>query len=161
MAMYCICEECKKSKATPSAGMVQGPIEQIRGQKVEMKDSWTLAHWSGKKFTEMVSREIHEFFVLEHQLRVGVSLYLYRGAAPPAPPNQFSRLGLAGGNRYTIDHTLANNMEIYYKSDPNHNPAEVTVVLGCGGKITFDDRQRATDYKPNKDKCPHLDLTNR
>jgi len=160
MAMYCICEVCKQSQASPSAGMVQGPLEQIPGEKVKMNPGWTLVHWSGKEFDTMKSTEIHDFFVLRHELRVGVSFYLYKGAAPNALPNQFSRLGLGGGYRYTIDPTLGNKMQIYYKGDSNHNPAEVTVKLGCGGTITFNQARQATIYNPS-DRKPHLDLTNR
>ncbi len=126
--------------------MVQGPIEQIRGKKVEMEAGWTMVHWSGNKFDKMVSTEIHEFSNLDPKLSVGVSFYLHKGAPPANQPKGLKLAGIGGGYRYTIDPTLGNKMQIYYKTDPNNNPAEVTVKLGCGGTITFNQDRKATGY---------------
>ena len=152
MAMYCTCAICRQSAAQPN-GIVQGPLEQILGAPVQMQPGWTLAHWSGRRFDTMRSIEIHDFVRLEHKLRAGVSFYLYQEDAPAALPAQLRLLGLGGGYRYTIGHTLGNQMSIFYKGNAAANPAEVTVNLGCGGSITFDgDRQalrfNATDHKP-------------
>lgn len=152
MARYCTCAICSNSTARPN-NLVPGPVEQIRGGRVEMQAGWTLAHWSGANFNIMHSIEIHDFVQLEHKLRVGVSFYLYKEAAPAGRPPGLQRMGLGGGYRYTIDHNFGNQMPIFYKGNAAANPAEVTVNLGCGGSITFDgDRQalrfNATDHKP-------------
>ena len=118
-----------------------------------MQAGWTLAHWSGRRFGTMQSIEIHDFVHLEHKLRVGVSFYLYKGAAPAGMPPGLQLMGLGGGYRYTIDHTLGNQMPIFYKDDAAATPAEVTIKLGCGGSITFNAARQAaafnvTDHKP-------------
>jgi hypothetical protein len=112
-----------------------------------MLPGWTLAHWSRVDFTTMESIEIHDFWQLGHKLRVGVSFYLYQGAVPAARPRQLSDMGLGGGRRYTIDHTLGNEMEVFYKGNEAANPAEVAINLGCGGSITFNAARQATDFE--------------
>ena len=155
MAMYCICPTCKQSQAQPN-NIVQGPIEQIKGARVGMLPGWTLAHWSGKNFTIMESIEIHDFHQLGHKLRVGVSFYLYQEALPVAIPQQLRLMGLGGGNRYTINDTLGNEMKVFYKGNEAANPAEVTVCLGCGGSITFNGARQATDFMEKPEKLPIL-----
>ncbi len=147
MARYCSCPICKRSPAQPN-NIVPGPVEQIRGARVVMAPGWTLAHWSRADFITMQSTEYHDFWQLGHKLRVGASFYLYHGAAPAARPPQLRFMGLAGGHRYTIDHILGNQMDVFYKGSALANPWEVTVNLGCGGSITFDAARRATGFNP-------------
>jgi hypothetical protein len=123
-------------------------METIGGARVVMQPGWTLAHWSGANFTDMCSIEIHNFVQAGHKLRVGASFYLYTGAVPLQKPAQLSLLGLGGPNRYTIDHLIGNQLEIYRKGNGN-NPAEVTVWLGCGGTITFNPARQATGVNPS------------
>lgn len=145
MARYCTCPICTQSPAQPN-NIVPGPVEQIRGARVGMLPGWTLAHWSRADFASMTSIEIHDFWQLGHKLRVGVSFYLYQEAAPAVGPRQLFAMGLGGGRRYTIDHTLGNEMEVFYKGNVAANPAEVTINLGCGGSITFNAARQATDF---------------
>ena len=151
MARYCTCAICGNSTARPN-NIVPGPVEQIRGGRVEMQAGWTLAHWSGANFNIMHSIEIHDFVRLEHKLRVGVSFYLYRGPAPAGGPPELAIMGLGGGYRYTIDHNWGNQMATFYKGNPAANRPEVTVQLGCGGSITFDAARQATGFNATDNK---------
>ncbi|MES2264587.1 MAG: hypothetical protein V4724_39315 [Pseudomonadota bacterium] len=121
-------------------------METISGARVIMQPGWTLAHWSGANFAAMTSIEIHNFQQLGHKLRVGASFYLYTGAVPGARPQQLALMGLGGGNRYTIDHVIGNQLEVFYKGNNAANPAEVTVRLGCGGTIAFNGARQATGF---------------
>ena len=113
-----------------------------------MQPGWTLVHWSSADFINMESIEIHDFQQLGHKLRAGVSFYLYQGPVPAGLPRQLLLMGLGGNRRYTIDHTLGNQMEVFYKVNAAANPAEVTVNLGCGGSITFNGARQATGFNP-------------
>jgi hypothetical protein len=103
----------------------------------------------------MKTIEILKFVQEGHKLRTGCSFYYYLGAAPAAAPNQLSMMGLGGGYRYTIDHVLGNTMTIYQKVAGN--PLEVSVLVGCGGDITFDER-RGVAYHPVVDQTPILTI---
>ncbi|WP_295580019.1 hypothetical protein [uncultured Lamprocystis sp.] len=94
----------------------------------------------------MLSVEIHQFVQLGHKFRVGASFYLYQGALPKSRPQQLQLLDLGGNKRYTINHTLGNQMSVFYKGSNLADPAEVTIVLGCGGSITFDGTRQATGF---------------
>jgi hypothetical protein len=145
MTRYCTCPTCAQSPAQPN-NIVQGGMELIAGARVVMQAGWTLAHWSGVNFTDMHTIEIHDFQQLGHKLRVGASFYLYTGAVPAARPAQLSLMGLGGPNRYTIDHLIGNQLEVFYKGTAAANPSEVTVRLGCGGTITFNGARQATGF---------------
>ena len=141
MTQYCSCATCQASVAQP-AERVQDRMETIQGARVAMQPGWILAHWSSANFTVMESTEIHNFMRLGHKYRVGASFYLYKAPPPANQPAQLQLMGLGGNNRYTIDHVIAGQLDIYYKVGPNSNPAEVAVILGCGGTITFDQNTR-------------------
>jgi hypothetical protein len=66
-------------------------------------------------------------------------------------------MGLGGNNRYTIDSVIGNGLNIFYKGNAGANPAEVAVVLGCGGEITFDGQGRATATNVN-DRLPIITI---
>jgi hypothetical protein len=134
MTMYCTCSTCRQSPAKPAA-MTQAEMEIISGAKVEMKEDWVLAHWSKVDFSEMNSIEIHNFHQKGYKPLIGASFYLYTNTPPSSRPKQLQLQGLGGNKRYTINYSQGRAMEIYYKGSADANPAEVTVVLGCGGSI--------------------------
>ena len=156
MTMYCTCTTCKTSPAQPKAPD-QDRAETIPGAPVILTPGQTLAHWSARTFTQLLSTEIHDFVQKGHGFRVGASFFLYDGAPPTAMPKALSRLGLGGTLRYTIDAATANaGMQIYRKV--TGNPQEVAVVLGCGGSITFDAAGAATGIDAYPDRLPILTI---
>lgn len=142
MAYYCTCNKCKKSPAQP-ARLTPGPVEQVTGNRVQMQPEWTLAHWSGVNFDQMLSTEIHNFIIKGNKPMVGCSFYLYKGQAAASKPRQLKLLGLGGNNRYTINSDIGHQLEMYYKGRETDNPVEVTVVVGCGGSIRFNQQKEA------------------
>lgn len=155
MTMYCTCSICTSSPVKPNGD--QGKAEVIEGDALEMRDNWMLVHWSKADFTRMLSTEIHYFKRLGHKFRVGSSFYLYRTQPPERMPGGFKQLGLGGRRRYTIGPDLARQMTVYLKGTSTANPAEVAVMLGCGGSITFDQNGTGTGYGPTPD-IPRLTL---
>ncbi|MBN6152400.1 hypothetical protein JR065_18840 [Xanthomonas sp. AmX2] len=157
MTQYCICATCTGSAAQP-AERAQGQMESIQGAQVAMQQGWTLAHWSAADFATMCSTEIHNFQQPGHKLRVGASFYLYQGNAPNVRPQQLRLLGLGGNHRYTIDYAASHGLEIFYKTNAAANPAEVAVILGCGGTITFDQQTRQATGHNVSDRKPIITI---
>ena len=161
MAKHCTCTTCKKSPAKPkSRDAKSAQPEQIEGAKVEMKDGWTLAHWSDREFRNLYSTEFHNFVQLGDMCWVGASFFLFTTPDVPSEiPKSLVLLNLGGDKRYTIGAEIGKRLDVFYKSRNPGNPPEVAVRLGCGGSITFED-YTATDVNPTdtqpltqKQKC--------
>ncbi|MEE2837045.1 MAG: hypothetical protein VYB65_13585 [Myxococcota bacterium] len=155
MTMYCNCSVCSVSPAQPNT-IVQGRAELIPGAPLAMEPGSVLAHWSGAKFDTMQSIEIHAFQQRGHCLRTGSSFYYYRDGAPRLMPAQLKMLGLGGRIRYTVGAEFGGTLQVYQKVQGQ--PQEVTVMLGCGGTLSFNADREATGYAPNLDATPRLTL---
>ncbi len=145
MTMYCQCGTCRNSPAQP-AGPAHTYAETVAGGRLAaFPANGLLVHWSSRRFTQLRSTEIHHLVTWEHRLRVGASFYLYRnGNAPQACPQQLRLMGLGGQHRYVIGPAVAGALSIFQKNNGAPDPAEVVVVLGCGGYIDFDQNGTAT-----------------
>ncbi|MFD2178073.1 hypothetical protein [Veronia pacifica] len=149
MAYFCSCNKCKASPAKPKSG-TKSPIEEVSGFKVNMIEGWVLVHWSGAKFEQMFSTEVHNFKTRGNHM-VGSSFFLCKHGIPAGIPKSLSLLGLGGSQKYTIDSEIGNQLEVYYKGNKTEIDTypEVTVVLGCGGSIGFNDQNEAVSINPS------------
>jgi hypothetical protein len=112
-----------------------------------MEEGWVLIHWSNANFSELTSTEVHNFLQAGPRLQVGASFYLYKKqeCVPDGIPAQLRMMGLGGANRYVVGPEIGNQLRAYYKpKSAGGDEVEVTVILGCGGRIMFNSQRQAT-----------------
>jgi len=136
MAQYCVCSTCQHSPAQPNT-LILGNPEIVSGAPVFLGPGDTLVHWGRARYPSILSTEIAHIQPLAIKV-VCASFYLYRNGTPLPTrcPTSLTALGIAGQYRYTIDNNIG-NVPIFLKSNTPANPAEVVVVLGCGGSIAY------------------------
>jgi len=136
MAQYCVCSTCQNSPAQPNE-LILGNPEIVSGSPVFLAPGDTLVHWSGGRFSSILSTEIADIQATGTKM-VCASFYLYRSGTPLPTrcPGSLTSFGLAGQYRYTIDNSIG-NIPIFLKSNTPANPAEVVVILGCGGSLSY------------------------
>ena len=148
MAKYCTCPTCRISPAQPKPGSsTNSDAEIVSGNLVTLRESDTLVHWSSGCYPKIMSTELAKIQARGvNPVAVCSSFYLLRDETSEGfrtLPKQLKLMGLGGDFRYAMYKDIADKASIYLKSNtPSLNgPAEVVVVLGCGGFIDFKGQQ--------------------
>lgn len=141
MSKYCTCQVCRMSPAQPKPGTANAEAEIVSGNLVTLNPGDTLVHWSSGCYPKIMSTELAMIKARGvNPLTVCASFYLLRDETSEGYktcPKQLKLMGLAGDFRYAMYKSEADKASIYLKSNtpPVSGPAEVVVVLGCGGFI--------------------------